>query len=258
MAPVPPAALAHARFIAQVDAKYLVCVCAPHGLLLIDQHAADERVRLEAQVTRHVTACLEARARGTTAHLHACRPVRIARDALRLSDAHLRLLRFWGFRVHKAHEWTVDAVPTLLDRLARDAELLRRVLAAFAEQAVEPVEAWLATLAPASRTGSVAALRHWPHLMTHLVVTQACHQAIRTWPTYAGFQQRLSNEQGARLVAQLAETAFPLQCAHGRPSVVAVHASLGHAAHPVDWARLASGATPHPEAAWAPPHGHVP
>ena len=258
MAPVPPAALAHARFIAQVDAKYLVCVCAPHGLLLIDQHAADERVRLEAQVTLHVTACLEARARGTTAHLHACRPVRIARDALRLSDAHLRLLRFWGFRVHKAHEWTVDAVPTLLDRLARDAELLRRVLAAFAEQAVEPVEAWLATLAPASRTGSVAALRHWPHLMTHLVVTQACHQAIRTWPTYAGFQQRLSNEQGARLVAQLAETAFPLQCAHGRPSVVAVHTSLGHAAHPVDWARLASGATPHPEAAWAPPHGHVP
>ena len=42
------------------------------------------------------------------------------------------------------------------------------------------IEAWLATLAPASRTGAIAALRHWPSLVTHLVVTQACHQAIRT------------------------------------------------------------------------------
>ena len=180
LAPVPPTALAHARFVAQVDAKYLVCVSAPHGLLLIDQHAADERVRLEAQVTQHVTACLEAHARGTTAHMRTCRPVRIERDALRLSDAHLRLVRFWGFRVHGAQAWTVDAVPALLDRLARDPELLRRALAAFAEQAVEPIEAWLATLAPASRTGAIAALRHWPSLVTHLVVTQACHQAIRT------------------------------------------------------------------------------
>ena len=112
--------------------------------------------------------------------MRTCRPVRIERDALRLSDAHLRLVRFWGFRVHGAQAWTVDAVPALLDRLARDPELLRRALAAFAEQAVEPIEAWLATLAPASRTGAIAALRHWPSLVTHLVVTQACHQAIRT------------------------------------------------------------------------------
>ena len=57
-----PSALPSVRAIAQVDQKYLVCVCGgyasePLSLLCLDQHAIDERVRLETLTTTYVRAC---------------------------------------------------------------------------------------------------------------------------------------------------------------------------------------------------------
>jgi DNA mismatch repair protein MLH3 len=58
------------------------------------------------------------------------------------------------------------------------------------------------------------------------------------------FNDGLTRAQCERLVAQLARTAFPFQCAHGRPSVVPLagvptsSGSRGDRARPVDWQRF--------------------
>lgn len=242
--PVPPrAALRDARVVAQVDRKYIVCA-AGDVVLLVDQHAADERVRLEALVAQYVAACLEARAAGTEAHRCACAPLVVPLAELPLTPAHVDVVRFWGFGVRRTTHWTVDAVPRALERLAHDASLLRRVLDAFAHQPVDEMPMWLRTLAPGSASAHMAALRHWPPLVTHLLATQACHRAIRTCDAYPGFHHALTSEQCTRLVSQLAETAFPYQCAHGRPSVVAVRVHMPLAPRALNWAWLGAEAAP--------------
>ena len=60
------------------------------------------------------------------------------------------------------------------------------------------------------------------------------------------FNDLLTHTQCERLVAQLAETAFPFQCAHGRPALAPL-ARLGEEPSrrqprggKIDWARMSS------------------
>lgn len=52
----------------------------------------------------------------------------------------------------------------------------------------------------------------------------------------------LTNEQCRKLLAQLAETDFPFQCAHGRPSLVPIvnlsHRTSGEDERKIDWSRF--------------------
>ncbi|KAJ3532141.1 hypothetical protein NMY22_g7868 [Coprinellus aureogranulatus] len=57
------------------------------------------------------------------------------------------------------------------------------------------------------------ALRSCPRSLVELINSKACRGAIM-------FNDELSMEQCERLISQLAQTAFPFQCAHGRPSLV--------------------------------------
>ena len=103
--------------------------------------------------------------------------------AAAFAPAHLRAIRFWGFDlVENGDAWLVRGVPTVLARLATDAPLLHRVLAAFCEQSPGDVDTWLTSVAhtPRSTSSALSALRHLPALAVHLVLTHVCHSAIRT------------------------------------------------------------------------------
>jgi DNA mismatch repair protein MLH3 len=59
------------------------------------------------------------------------------------------------------------------------------------------------------------------------------------------FNDPLSRTRCERLVRELAETALPLQCAHGRPSTAPIHelgprTSSRRPAPAIDWARFAA------------------
>jgi len=82
------------------------------------------------------------------------------------------------------------------------------------------------------------ALRWCPKGLLGLVNSRACRGAIM-------FNDSLSIEQCERLMVQLAETAFPFQCAHGRPSLVPLpgtsECSFGQGRQrDVDWGRSGS------------------
>ncbi|WFD30708.1 DNA mismatch repair protein [Malassezia sp. CBS 17886] len=214
--PPSPHILPGARVVAQVDQRYILCA-AREGrgpaactlLLCMDQHAVDERVRLEAEVNAYVLACVDA---GVGA---AGKPTLImatpAVFPVSLSGPARALLQFWAFDVRAADNGQVSVcgVPDVAGgRLARDTVLLRDMLDAFAawSHAHDGVDRWLAAAADLRTDPHLtSAQRHWPPLFVHMLQSHACHGAIR-------FAVPLANEQCARLVTQLSETSFPFQC----------------------------------------------
>lgn len=235
-------ALASTAAVAQVDRKYIMCVTPQAGnaeqrpqlaLLCMDQHAVDERIRLERNVASYVLACVHA-ASGSTGNVPAdtsaayssCalpEPAAVLlqqREAAVLASEHgASWMQFWGFRyaiTRKDTECTIASVPGVLAmRLAHEPDLLQDLVHHFVTWIdTQPQDVHHGLLlavraAPASPSTFLSALRYLPPRFVDLLETQACHTAAR-------FNQSLSLDQCDRLVRGLSECVFPFQCAHGR------------------------------------------
>ncbi|KNE57404.1 DNA mismatch repair protein MutL [Allomyces macrogynus ATCC 38327] len=209
------------QFLAQVNGQFLFgkhVVTDPTTqrqmtvIIAVDQHAADERVRLEELLDAAKAAPLEATPlakpvtlavpNGTTA---ATRADMLARWGFHVEATEGVLARSTYFPSHCSAAVIVRAVPTLFaDRFTSDAALLRAVLADL--------------LAPTASDHAVP-----PHLLA-LYQSKACRSAIM-------FGDVLADVACRRLLAALSRTMFPFQCAHGRPSLCPVlvmdHGNVG-------------------------------
>lgn len=253
---ISKAALKNAEVIGQVDRKFIL-VKLPTSekgqelgkiLVIIDQHAADERIRVE----------------GLLAELCTLPPPRLDRMpiesgvvttylekglAFEVSDKDIEFLRTrrayfadWGIlydfpatakasttnniRIeNKAKQrFTVRALPPgIAERCKSDPKIL-----------IELIRAELYSSAKSSSANSTSTLdpgiKHWltkihncPQGILDMINSRACRSAIM-------FNDVLSKEQCEFLVARLAETAFPFQCAHGRPSLLPL-VELGSVPH---------------------------
>lgn len=177
--PAPP--VPGIELLGQVDRTYLVGRTEAGDLVLIDQHAAHERVLYEQ---------LAARGRSGTQELLVpvvidCSP----REQALLEEAREALLSA-GFEVEPFGEGqvAVRSVPVVLGHDV-PAEAIREI-----------VGAWI---------GGGAG----PDAAERLVRLVACHGAIRAGAV-------LSMEQAERLIAQLMAAKHPLTCPHGRPTIV--------------------------------------
>ena len=189
------------RVLGQVRETYVVAE-APDGLVLIDQHAADERVNYER--------LRAAFADGPPAQALA-EPVRIeltAREAA-LFDEFLSELAAVGFRAERAgdREVVVEAVPAAFDA-ALDPELLRDVLTEFAADAAATAEeADAADAADASGTAPVT------DAVDALLADLACY------PSVTG-NTSLTEGRVVDLLDRLDACENPYACPHGRPVVI--------------------------------------
>ncbi|ETW02611.1 hypothetical protein H310_06080 [Aphanomyces invadans] len=186
---LPSSMLQHLRVLRQVDNKFiLVQSNTPPLLLCIDQHAADERVKLEA---------LE------NSLLHDTFPTRTLDDVqpLHLNDAeknvvrrHWELIHRWGFQIEVADvdRWVLVSVPVVDHREAACDDFFEYICL-------------LATLSAQPPT-----IR--PPVVTRFMNSRACRSAIM-------FGDPLTREQCQKLIRQLSECRLPFQCAHGRPSI---------------------------------------
>ncbi|MCJ1473182.1 DNA mismatch repair protein [Lambiella insularis] len=252
------ASLGEGKVIAQVDKKFILVKVAPVAssdglvdanelLILVDQHAADERIRLES-----LLASLCTRATGKTLELTSSLGLRSSIETARLSkpikfDVNKR--EHLLFKRHAAHfsKWGIlyDLSPLLSDKSTVAVLTLPDVIAERCRIDVKQlgsllrVEAWSREEAGVSRLEScdlsqVSASGRGVSAQTHIIQSQVswpqliqdCPQGIlemlnsRSCRSAIMFNDELTLLDCQGLIQRLAACMFPFQCAHGRPSMV--------------------------------------
>ncbi|XP_038193565.1 DNA mismatch repair protein Mlh3 isoform X2 [Arvicola amphibius] len=219
------------QVLQQVDNKFIACLMSTkmgesgkaggNLLVLVDQHAAHERVRLEQLITDSY----EKQPPQSSGRKKLLSSTIIPPLAITVSEEQRRLLRSY----HKYLEdlglelMFPDASDSLilvgkvpLCFVEREASELRRgrspvtksIVEEFIREQVELIQT----------TGGVQATL--PLTVQKVLASQACHGAIK-------FNDCLSLEESYRLIEALSLCQLPFQCAHGRPSMLPL-ADLDH------------------------------
>ncbi|KAF8076667.1 hypothetical protein FPV67DRAFT_1472252 [Lyophyllum atratum] len=281
--------LRRAKVINQVDRKFIACLIEDHldtggedlssplssrdeyrgpALVLIDQHAADERVRVEHFLKDLCLGFLrnrddeEAMNGVPVKTLSPPLPLLLTFHEAQMLKASVPIrqaFRQWGFRFDLSEieqeelddasdnedrsgytQILVQTLPEIVSDKLLLGDELRDLVKGFLGQLVLEMPA---TSGPTSAKedgdeGEVhwlKALRWCPRELLELINSKACRGAIM-------FNDTLSISQCENLVQRLSETAFPFQCAHGRPSLVPltnIGAPLAiHKGIPYKWSRL--------------------
>ncbi|XP_059383836.1 DNA mismatch repair protein Mlh3 isoform X1 [Carassius carassius] len=227
------------RVINQVDKKFLACLIntteqeVPESstnegnlLVLVDQHAAHERVRLEGLVTDSYEDDPD-----TPAKKRLCSSSVIPPLEINVTEEELRLLRSCqaflrglaldvSFPKSESLNVFLERLPTCF--IEKESTELRRgrrsVIKTIAEDYLrEHIELLRST-------GRVRGML--PLTVHNVLASQACHGAIK-------FNDILSKEECCSLVSSLSSCQLPFQCAHGRPSIVPL-VDLYHLEEPQD------------------------
>lgn len=184
---IPPAGrLPAMRLLGQLHSTFLLAQSA-EGLVVIDQHAAHERVLYERLLRMRTSGAADGQVL-----MHPL-SVQLTPDEHAVLVAHQGVLTQLGFEVEPFGDRTVliRAVPQIASGTSGE-RLLRDLLAEIIDE------------------GRVSAGRV---LLERLTITTACHSAIK-----AG--DPLSLDHMAALLRDLAATDDPFTCFHGRPTLV--------------------------------------
>lgn len=224
--------LQQATVLDQVDGKFILCSASPSPsanpvLFCIDQHAADERYRLERLLEDYVSDC----ASGTSTHiLPTTLTLGISTKQYELITKN-EILRQGLVTLGWAVQSAVLIHPTLghaqLDLIGiphilkektltlrgrvKDQTLLQSTFEnCLLEMTSGPSPVPITTVADGDW---VTMSRVLPSSLMELIKSTACRSAIM-------FNDQLSKEVSERLVRRLATCKFPFGCAHGRPTLV--------------------------------------
>lgn len=242
--------LRNAEVMAQLDKKFILAKMKSLNnkakevngdrdiLILIDQHAADERLRVEALLTE-LCAPLPTSTQGYRTKLghqsHVAftmldQPIRVALSAAEKTQFVVHAARFaaWGilFDVTSTNTTRPQSIlsvtalpPVIFERCKADPQvlitLLRTAVWKYADAIhlpppIAPAE-WDESLD--NREAWVRRISDCPEGLIDLVNSRACRSAIM-------FNDELSIEECRELVRKLCGCVFPFMCAHGRPSMV--------------------------------------
>ena len=206
--------LESAEILSQVDQKFILLQTRPTNnseplLVFIDQHAADERVKVEELYTKLCT--------GETTTLAHPIIFEVSNKECELFIEHQKYFEPWQIIYMVKQKLTekgfmkqivVSALPSLISERCRlDPKLLIDLLRR---------EVHHASPLPTSTASSSEWIHRMPHCpvgLVEMVNSRACRSAIM-------FNDVLDNAQCKELLAKLVECTLPFQCAHGRPSCV--------------------------------------
>lgn len=190
--------LEDARVIGQFDRKFIV-FRTQNGVFLIDQHAADERVRFE-HLSRLYQASLGHAERSLIPPNVSLRtPLKVNLGPRCLSTSMCEQLRRFG--------WSWEASPA--GALLRGTMILRSVPCILGQQPLMEADDLLEFIDLMLETDEVITM---VPAAARVLATLACRYAIM-------FGDCLEPAECEALLHRLAKCQLPFQCAHGRPSV---------------------------------------
>ncbi|XP_034381107.1 DNA mismatch repair protein Mlh3 [Cyclopterus lumpus] len=211
------------KVIHQVDKKFLACLINTRDeesaalaegnlLVLVDQHAAHERVRLENLLADSYEDDPEAPGERRLCSSTILPPLQISvteeeQRLLRSCEAHLRSL---GLEVKFSQaanpQALVGKVPLCF--MEKESNELRRGRPSVIKPIVkEYLQEQIELLCSTGRVRGTL-----PLTVLKVLASLACHGAIK-------FNDSLSRDECCSLVASLSSCQLPFQCAHGRPSI---------------------------------------
>ncbi|XP_078090693.1 DNA mismatch repair protein Mlh3 isoform X2 [Mustelus asterias] len=214
----------------QVDNKFIACLINTRAnkeataggnlLVLVDQHAAHERVRLEQLISDCYELVPEATGDRKLCTSTVCPPMEISctQDEARLLRLYWKQLEAAGVQVEfqdaESAGILVKKVPACF--IEKEANEIRRgrqpvtqtILKEFLQEQIEVLQSTGGFQGMLSRT------------VLKVLSSQACHGAVK-------FGDGLSVEECRSLMESLASCDLPFQCAHGRPSILPL-ADLDH------------------------------
>ncbi|XP_074812059.1 DNA mismatch repair protein Mlh3 isoform X3 [Natator depressus] len=207
----------------QVDNKFIACLINTRSevnanadgnlLVLVDQHAAHERIRLEQLIADSYEKQPEESGKKKLLSSTICPPLEIE-----VTEEQRRLLRCChksleevglelSFPENNSSQILVGKVPLCF--MEREANELRRkrqpVAKSIVEELIQEQVELLQTTGGAQGTLPLTFLK--------VLASQACHGAIK-------FNDSLTKEESCQLIEALSSCQLPFQCAHGRPSMM--------------------------------------
>ncbi|KAI0536194.1 hypothetical protein GGR58DRAFT_528562 [Xylaria digitata] len=256
---VSKAALRNAEIIAQVDRKFIFAkvLVESYGrepivsrstaslLIIIDQHAADERCRVESLMKDYfqctgkedMSDISSSQIASMSGNFIACteilgRPLKFdisVRDATQLEHM-ITHFGHWGIHyyiVPVSQTGNVShrqvEVTRLPQSVAERCQLEPRLLIELLRKEIWKVDGHdhrSTAMVNLGSQGSDSTMPHWitrfhgcPEGISDMINSRACRSSIM-------FNDPLSREECADLLKRLAGCTFPFQCAHGRPSMV--------------------------------------
>ncbi|GBF98678.1 hypothetical protein Rsub_11672 [Raphidocelis subcapitata] len=207
-----------AVFLQQVDSKAIIARCGPL-LVALDQHAADERVQLEAlqaRIARESAAAQGVEGRGAGKHegrgeglvqtlpLQPAQALDLSASELQTLRAHRTRIAAWGWQLAlpDAHGSGTDAAGTCAVALQRIPLVLGVPLGGL------DLRLYLHQLAESGSGAGGAAL---PPGVARTARSKACRSAVK-------FNDPLTSAECRTLIQRLGATQMPFACAHGRPT----------------------------------------
>ncbi|KAL1957163.1 hypothetical protein VTO42DRAFT_6306 [Malbranchea cinnamomea] len=224
--------LQNAQVISQVDKKFLLVRMTTDRydnknfrdiLALVDQHAADERYRVEQLFNEMCGSHKSPSVEG----IFLAEPIsfKIPSHEARLFESLSDYFASWGCLYNVAKEAKgnlynvqVTKLPTLIaERCRLEPKLVMDMLRSesWAQHEGEKKRSLSRIRAGRSTATWLECIGDCPKGIVDLLNSRACRTAIM-------FNDELSHDECVDLISRLARCAFPFQCAHGRPTMVPI------------------------------------
>nr|XP_041572739.1 DNA mismatch repair protein Mlh3 isoform X4 [Taeniopygia guttata] len=208
----------------QVDNKFIACLINTRNgmekkadgnlLILVDQHAAHERIRLEQLIAdsyeKEAAAC--GKKKILSSSISPPLEIEVTEEQRRFLRCCYKNLEDLGLELSFPETNNslilVRKVPMCF--IEREANELRRKRQPITKSIVEELIQEQVELLQTTRGGARGTL---PLTFLKVLASQACHGAIK-------FNEHLTLEESCRLIEALSSCKLPFQCAHGRPSML--------------------------------------